>query len=339
MLELDGSYGEGGGQILRTALLLSMHTQIPFRIVNIRAKRKKPGLMRQHLTAVQAAAAICNARVVGAAVGSQILEFYPGEVQEGDYRFAIGTAGSCTLVLQTVLPALMFAKKKSTLHLQGGTHNPMCPPFHFLQRAFVPVINRMGGNITMNLLRHGFYPAGGGEINVTVDPINQLTPLYLVERGNPISHYAESLIAGIPTHVAKRELAVMGELLNWPDTALHTRELPSGQGPGNVLMATLEYVNITEVFIGFGEKGVAAEVVAKNTVQVVEEYRSSQAVVGEYLGDQLMLPFALAGAGHYTVSKLSQHAVTNVQIIEKFLPVEIKSTPLPTGCSLIEVLS
>jgi RNA 3'-terminal phosphate cyclase (ATP) len=170
MIELDGSVGEGGGQILRTSLALSMCTGQPVTLNNIRAKRAKPGLMRQHLTCVDAAREVSGAQVQGAELGSQSLAFEPGRVRAGDYRFNVGTAGSCTLVLQTVWPALLLAGERSTLTLQGGTHNPMAPPFHFLERSFAPLVRRLGAGVSLTLRRHGFYPAGGGEMQATVEP-------------------------------------------------------------------------------------------------------------------------------------------------------------------------
>jgi hypothetical protein len=151
MIEIDGSVGEGGGQILRTSLALAMCTGQPFTLSRIRARRPKPGLMRQHLTCVLAAAEVCGAEVVGAELGSATLRFVPGPVRAGDYRFAVGSAGSCTLVLQTVWPALMLADAPSRLHLGGGTHNPMAPPFHFLQRAYAPLMRRLGAPASLTL--------------------------------------------------------------------------------------------------------------------------------------------------------------------------------------------
>src|SRR5437867_958993 len=165
MLLIDGSQGEGGGQILRTALGLSLVTGTPIRIEKIRAGRAKPGLLRQHLTAVNAATAIGAVDVEGATLGSQELTFRPGTVKPGEYRFAVGTAGSTGLVLQTVLPPLLTAPGPSTLTLEGGTHNPTAPPFDFLARAFLPLISRMGPSATARLERPGFYPAGGGQMH------------------------------------------------------------------------------------------------------------------------------------------------------------------------------
>ncbi|MEG2031741.1 MAG: RNA 3'-terminal phosphate cyclase, partial [Janthinobacterium sp.] len=156
MIEIDGAQGEGGGQILRSALSLSMITGQPFRLTNIRAGREKPGLLRQHLLAVQAAAAICGARTTPVALRAASLEFVPGAIRGGDYRFAIGSAGSCTLVLQTLLPALLHADGPSTVRISGGTHNAMAPPVHFLQRAYGRIMEKMGARIEIELPRFGF---------------------------------------------------------------------------------------------------------------------------------------------------------------------------------------
>src|SRR5438874_10033599 len=183
MLIIDGSEGEGGGQILRTSLALSLVTGQPFRIERIRAKRQKPGLLRQHLTGVEAARTVGCAEVVGGALNSQTLEFRPGVVTPGNYRFAVGTAGSATLVLQTVLPSLLTASGTSTLTLEGGTHNPLAPPFDFLARSFMPLIHRMGPSVELELRAAGFYPAGGGRFHTRIEPAKRLFPLVLNERG------------------------------------------------------------------------------------------------------------------------------------------------------------
>ena len=183
MIVIDGSAGEGGGQILRSSLALSLVTGKPFRIENIRAGRTKPGLLRQHLTALAAATQIGKAKVEGAVLGSKIVSFTPRGVTPGDYHFAVGTAGSATLVLQTVLPALMLASGPSTLVLEGGTHNPSAPPFDFISKAFLPILNRMGPCIKVELERYGFYPAGGGRFRVSINPAAQLSPIDLLTCG------------------------------------------------------------------------------------------------------------------------------------------------------------
>lgn len=323
MIELNGSIGEGGGQILRTALTLSMITGQAFRITNIRANRPKPGLMRQHLVAVQAAARICDADIGETSVGSHTLEFVPGKIKGGEYKFAIGTAGSCTLVLQTLLPALLYADVPSIVQVNGGTHNPMAPPAQFLQRAYGRVLAEMGAMVDLQLHRFGFYPAGGGEVTAVIQPCQQLRPIELMTRGERLSAYAESFIAGVPFNVAKRELECVGTSMGWDEAQLLVRGLPGEQGPGNALLVTLEHQHVTEVFCAFGEKAVRAETVAKHAIQQVRQYVASRAAVGEYLADQIMLPLALAGGGCFTANRVSKHAATNATVIGQFLPVVI----------------
>lgn len=322
MIELDGATGEGGGQILRSALTLSTITGQPFRITNIRANRSKPGLMRQHLVAVQAAAQISDAVVSDAQVGSTTLTFAPKPVRAGDYQFAIGTAGSCTLVLQTVVLALLFADGPSTVRITGGTHNPMAPPAHFLQRAYCRLLEAMGAQVDIGLVRCGFYPAGGGVVVATIAPCAQLKPLVLMEHGERQDGYAEALIAGVPASVATRELDVIGAGMGWGEPQLRVRGLPGEQGPGNAVMITLVHKNVTEVFSAYGEKSLKAEIVARKALAEAQDYIASGAAVGEHLADQLMLPLALAGGGQFTAAAVSQHALTNAQVIKRFLPID-----------------
>jgi RNA 3'-terminal phosphate cyclase (ATP) len=326
MIELDGATGEGGGQVLRSALTLSMITGQPFRIANIRANRSKPGLLRQHLVAVQAAAEVSGATVTDAQVGSRSLTFVPGAIKAGDYRFAINSAGSCTLVLQTVVPALLFADAPSTVRISGGTHNPMAPPVEFLQRAYCPLLARMGGHVELTLERAGFYPAGGGTVTATVMSCAQLEPIDLVERGERRGGYAEALVAGIPGDVGQRELASVGAGMGWTEADLRMRGLPADQGPGNALLITLDYEHVTEVMVAFGEKSVRSETVAKTALHEARRFIASGAAVGEHLADQLMLPLALAGGGSFTTATMSGHAVTNAGIISRFLPVQFDMT-------------
>ncbi|WP_047197251.1 RNA 3'-terminal phosphate cyclase [Caldimonas brevitalea] len=331
-LALDGSQGEGGGQILRTSLALSMLTGRPFEIHSIRAKRSKPGLMRQHLVCVQAAAQISGAQVEGAELGSQDLKFTPGRVRAGDYRFAISSAGSCTLVLQTVLPPLLFAQQPSRIELCGGTHNPMAPPYHFLERSYLPLLRRLGADVTLELRRHGFYPAGGGEVYATVHPVvGALRPYRLAERGELRGAYAESLVAGVPRAVAQRQLEVLGRSLGWSGPQLRTPGMRQNEGPGNVLMATLEYEHVTEVFTQFGERGVPAEQVAQRLVTEVRAFQASAAAVGPHLADQLALLIALAGGGAFTTSEITQHTRTNLLVVQQFLPVRFETKALEGG--------
>ena len=323
MIELDGSTGEGGGQILRSALTLSMITGEPFHIRNIRANRPKPGLMRQHLVAVRAAATICDAHVTHAEVGSTGLTFAPRCIKGGVYEFAIGTAGSATLVLQTLMPALLYADVPSVLKVSGGTHNPKAPPAHFIAHAYVRMLEAMGAQIDFELKRFGFYPAGGGEVCAAIWPCPQLRQLHLTERGALVTGYAEAYVAALPLAVAQRELECIRRALHWPDAQLVAHPLANDQGPGNALMIVLESEHVTEVFSAVGEKRRRAEDVAGDAVLEAQRYLASGAAVGEHLGDQLMLPLALAGGGSYTLDHVSQHAITNAEVIARFLPVHV----------------
>ena len=327
MIELDGSQGEGGGQILRTSLALAVATGQPLSIANIRAGRAKPGLMRQHLACVKAAAEISGAQVDGAELGSQSLRFVPGPVRAGDYRFAIASAGSCMLVLQTVLPPLLLAGATSRVHLSGGTHNPMAPPFHFLGRAFAPLVRRLGADLQLTLRRCGFYPAGGGEAEAVIVPAaGALQPFELMARGAQQSGYAECLAPGLPRHVPARELDTLGAAMGWSGEQLRLGAVRQNEGPGNALLATLAYEHVTEVFTAFGEKSLSAEQVAHGLVKEVRAFQKSEAAVGPHLADQLALLLALATwqtgkAGAFTCSEVTEHTRTNCAVIERFVPV------------------
>jgi RNA 3'-terminal phosphate cyclase (ATP) len=323
MLVIDGSFGEGGGQILRTSLGLSMVTGTPFRIENIRARRNKPGLLRQHLTSVNAAAAISRANVDGASLGSQQLTFVPGPLQCADFEFAIGSAGSTTLVLQTVLPALLRMGAACTVMVEGGTHNPSSPPFDFFARAFVPLLHRMGARMEVELHRHGFYPAGGGRVSLHVEGNTAFVPLDLETRGAIVAKRARALAANLPFSVAEREAAVVAERTGWPAEWIQAHTTRDSDGPGNVLTIDVESVHVTEVFTGFGEKGVRAEDVAATTVEELKEYLVSQGAVAGHLADQLLVPMAVGAGGSFTTGPLTPHARTNIDVIRKFLDVGI----------------
>ncbi|CAB1057366.1 RNA 3'-terminal phosphate cyclase (EC [Olavius sp. associated proteobacterium Delta 1] len=323
MITIDGSYGEGGGQILRTSLALSLVTGKPFSIRNIRAGRKKPGLMRQHLTAVNAAAEIGLAAIEGNRIGSQAFTFEPETIKPGNFHFAIGSAGSCTLVFQTILPALLIAGEPTEIILEGGTHNPFAPPFDFLEKAFLPVINRMGPRVDAVLEKPGFYPAGGGRFRVSVNPAD-LNRFDLLERGNIINKTARACVANLPVNIANRELEVIHEKLEWDRELLKAVEVENSQGPGNILTVEVESDNITEVFTGFGEKGVSAEKVARRAVKSVQEYLAFNVPMGRYLADQLLIPMALAGGGKFRTFSPTKHTTTNAEIIKKFIDVEIE---------------
>ena len=323
LIHLDGSQGEGGGQILRTSLALSVCLQKPFKIEKIRANRRRPGLMRQHLTAVKAAARISNAHVEGDELNSQQLLFSPNEVQAGEYHFAIGTAGSATLVLQTILLPLLFAKGTSKVTIEGGTHNPLAPPFDFLQYAYLPLLEKMGANIKATLVRPGFFPAGGGCIELEVEPVNKLKPISIVERGKIVEKKAQVLIAGLPFHIVERELKILKQKLNWPDNCYQISDMNSSYGPGNIITVIVKSENVCEVFTGFGEKGTKAEAVADKVVKEVRRYITSGVPVEEHLSDQVLLPMALAGEGEYVTTTPSRHTLTNIDVIKHFIDMAI----------------
>ncbi len=324
MLTIDGSMGEGGGQILRTALALSTLTRTPFGIERIRAARSRPGLLRQHLAAVKAAAEICGASVEGAVLGSKSLSFKPGAVRAGDFAFAVGTAGSATLVLQTVLPALILAPGPSHLTLEGGTHNPAAPPFDFLSKSFLPLINRMGPALAAELERPGFYPAGGGRFTVEIAPASHLNGLELMDRGALRAIRARAIVANLPLSIAEREIKVVRRILPIsPDDAV-AQEIRGGPGPGNAAMIEVQTERHTEVFTGFGARGVRAETVADTAAKEARAYIESGVAVGPHLADQLLAPLAIAGAGRFRTGPLSLHTTTNVEVIRRFVDVSIE---------------
>ena len=344
-VRIDGSQGEGGGQIVRSSLALAIVTGRPVVIEQVRAGRERPGLMRQHLTAVRAAREICQANVTGDEIGSSSLEFQPGQVQAGEYRFAVGTAGSATLVLQTVLPPLLIAPGPSRLVLEGGTHNPWAPPFDFLQQVYLPLVNRTGPRVTATLERAGFYPAGGGRFVVEITPATAgserdfgLSGFDLLERGNVLSKKGRVLIANLPEHIADRELKELARLAPWDENGL-VREAVKAQGPGNVVLAELAFEQVTELFVGFGEHGVKAEVVVKRVIDEMRDYLKTDVPVGPHLADQILLPMGLCAwqtdvpqnrrRSSFRTVQLTEHSRTHINVLQSFLeiPIEVKEDP------------
>jgi RNA 3'-terminal phosphate cyclase (ATP) len=328
MLLIDGAAGEGGGQILRTSLALSMVTGKPFRAYDIRARRSKAGLLRQHLTAVLAAADISGATVKGAELGSRELLFHPGPVRAGRYTFEVGSAGSATLVLQTVLPPLMLAGAPSQLQLGGGTHNPHAPPFEFLRDTFFPLLQQMGVGVQAILERPGFYPAGGGILHVDIASTTALQPLTLNDRGMMLAQHAVAMLSHLPRHVGERELATVRNEMQWTEEDTHLEVITHALGPGNVLQLRLRSERVTEVFTAFGQRGVPAEKVAATACEEARRYLESEAVVGEHLADQLLLPLALAGGGEFLTMRPTEHTMTNARVIGQFVDIRIDIEPV-----------
>lgn len=337
MIIIDGSEGEGGGQVLRTALALSLVTGQAFEIKSIRANRSRSGVMRQHVTAIEAACAIGGTDCEELEIGASEISFTPGAVKPGEHHFAVGTAGSTSLVLQTVLPPLMLADAPSRLVLEGGTHNIYAPPFDFIDRVFLPILNRMGPRVTAKLVKPGFYPAGGGRIEVEIEPVSKLTPIDLVERGELRRVQAKAVVAALPGEIAVRELDAANKILEWPDEARKIEQLPERTGPGNILMLEAEFDHVTEITSGFGKLGVPAEAVGQHAAKRMAGYLASGAAVGPYLADQLLLPMALAGGGSFTTVKPTSHSRTMIDVISKFLPVTSRFDPRPEGDHLATI--
>lgn len=336
-LHIDGSRGEGGGQILRSSLTLSMATGRPVRFENIRANRPRPGLLAQHLTAANAAAEICGAETAGIRLRSRKFEFVPGPVRGGEYTFEIGTAGSTGLVLQTVLPVLIAANEESRLILRGGTHNMSSPPFEFLKRCFLPLLQRMGPRVDLELHRHGFYPAGGGEYEVKIAP----APMRRLELTDPVEWNVERvtvLISKLPEHVAERELAVLESRLKLKKQQSEIRIIEDSPGPGNVILVELRAGELVEVVTGFGQKGVRAEQIAQAVARETKQILDSRVPVGSHLADQLLVPLALGAGGSFLTSNLSSHSLTNIETLELFLGPIIEQESIGPCERLVRVL-
>lgn len=328
MITIDGSMGEGGGQIVRSSLALSIVTGTPVTIENVRARRKKPGLKRQHLTSVRAAAEVSKASVDGAELGSSRIEFHPGQLTAGDYHFDIGTAGSTMLVLQTILPALIVADGPSRVTFEGGTHNPMAPPFDFLQKAYAPLVEKLGPTIDLNLIRPGFYPAGGGRVEMAITPAEKLGELKLTERGKLIDRKVRAIVSDLPAHIGKRECQKATRQLDWPESAGSVEEVANPRGPGNAVSIEVRSKNVTEVFTGFGEKTKRAEQVAVDAARQARRYLKSAVPVGEFLCDQLLLPLGIGaaqgtGGGVFRTLSLSRHSRTHIDVLQKFLEIDV----------------
>jgi RNA 3'-terminal phosphate cyclase (ATP) len=328
-VEIDGALGEGGGQVVRTALALALITGRKLRMRNIRARRGNPGLQRQHLACVEAAAELCDAtaKEIGGGelhVGSTTLELVPATSWASELAIDIGTAGSTTLVVQTiVVPALVASDRPLRAVITGGTHNPLAPPFEFLDRVFVPQLRAMGADVTVTLERHGMMPEGNGRIVLETRP-SKLRRLELVDTGDVVARRATAIVAKLPRHVADREIAVACDRLREP--ACNVVELPE-DGPHNVFMVEAELASgARELTTSHGRKGYPAELVARDAIDDLVDYLEAGVPVGDYLADQLLVPMAVAGAGRFRTTELSLHATTNIATIAAFFDVPIRHT-------------
>lgn len=326
MLHIDGTQGEGGGQVLRTALSLSLITSTPVRIEGIRGRRKSPGLQRDHLTCVQAAKAIGSAEVEGAELGSTTLQFTPRQLHAGDFGFAIGAAGSTSLLLQTILMPLLLAPGASTVRLDGGTHNPQAPPFDFLAHTFAPALRRLGADLDVQIARHGFAPSGGGSIAVRIAGGRRLQPYAFDARTTSEPWRARALLSQLPDDIGRRELVELvqrfGRSRLRPENARIERV--DATGAGNALLLELPFPSHCEVVTAFGERGVPAEQIADRVATEALVLLAAEAPVGQHLADQLLVPLALAGGGAMRTVEPSLHSTTVAALVERFLPVRFR---------------
>lgn len=327
MIRIDGSQGEGGGQILRSSLTLSILTGQSYEIFNIRSNRKKPGLQPQHLKCVEAAVVISEAEQKGAAIGSTRLIFSPGKVHSGNYQVDIGTAGSTSLVLHTIFLPLAFANGESTITITGGTHVPWSPVFHYLDIQWLPMLRRMGFNIKISLKQAGFYPRGGGKIIAHIKPTRQLKPLNLRERGQLVKMRGISAAANLASSVIERQKSQMLKRLSGANIGcnIKTETMPS-RWKNTMALLSAEYENGSGCFTALGAPGKRAEKVADEAVDELLEYLGTTGCVDKYLADQLLLPLAFTGSkSHYRTSQITRHLLTNRDVIQQFTNVEIRT--------------
>lgn len=323
VVEIDGAQGEGGGQIFRTALTLSMCLGKPIRINRIRAGRQKPGLLRQHLTCLRAAQAICGAELTGAELGSTEVSFSPGPVVPGQYEFAVGSAGSTTLVFQTILLPLALAAGKtggavSEVTFEGGTHNHFAPSYDFIRMSFLPLMALMGLRVDTEFMRYGFFPAGGGAWRAIIHPVEHLNVLSLIEQPVVDAVDVHALSAGIAEHVGERELRAVRRKALSPCPTFE-QHLVNAAGPGNVLSVSLKLADHCVVFDSIGDIGVTAERVAGRAVREARRFMAAKVQVDEHLADQLLLPLALGSGGRFTTLEPTQHLRTNIAVIAQLM--------------------
>ena len=325
-IHIDGSQGEGGGQILRTALALAALLRQPVEIDNIRANRAQPGLKTQHLAGVKALARITEAEIKGAHMHSTSLTFTPRTIKGGRYRFEIATAGAASMLFGAVLPALLFAPQSSDVTITGGTHVQFSPPFHYLQKVFLPGLRRLGGRIDLELVRWGFYPRGGGEMRAHINPCSGLHGLQLAKRGKLRSLQLSACSSThLPGHIVRREIDYAEKYLTIYKDRLGTTALAcESYSPGNFVFLEAGYEHATAGFSALGKRGKPAEEVAEEACRYFNDFEKTAATVDSHLADQLILYAALVhGDSFFTAEKITSHLTTNIAVIRKFLPVSI----------------
>lgn len=321
-IEIDGSFGEGGGQILRTALSLSCLLNKPFRIFNIRKGRKKPGLMPQHIVSVKAAREISGAEITGAEYGSTDLVFKPRGFKGGTFSFDIGTAGSACLVLQTILPSLLFSTKTSSLRIRGGTHVPFSPSFNYVSEVFVPMLKKMGVVVKLDIEEYGFYPKGGGVIMAETFPCSNINPLRITDRGEIKEIKGYSCVANLPLSIAERQRdAFIGRIRSvYSQTVNIDLSTVPSIGQGTFLFLKVISEGAIAGFTSLGAKGKRAETVGKEVAEELMKYLKTDATLDPYLPDQLVLYLALCKEESIiTTSSITEHLLTNLWVIGRFI--------------------
>ncbi|NCC35344.1 RNA 3'-terminal phosphate cyclase [Desulfobulbus propionicus] len=340
-LTIDGSFGEGGGQLTRLAMALAAITGRPLMLTTIRAHRTKPGLRAQHLAAVRAVATLCGGRLQGDVLGSGELYFHPGRLQGGTHRFDVGTAGSISLVLQAVLPVALCSGYACHFTLTGGTDVPMAPPLDYLHQIFLPWLARMGADVTVASVRRGYYPQGGGAVEVHVRPCTSFMPLQLSDAGPVEAIWGITHVTRLPAHIAERMIRAASEVLaSRGPVSMDCRVAANGEslGPGGAIVLAAGTAHGLVGAAAVAQKGVPAEQLGRQVGQSLAQDLECGATVDIHAADQLLVYAALAnGSSQFTVRRVSQHAQTAMWIIEQFLPVRFAVEPWQ-GIQRIEVI-
>jgi len=334
MITIDGSHGEGGGQLVRMSCALSALTGRPIRLNNVRARRAPPGLAPQHLAAVQAIAQLCNAETEGLALRTQEFTFRPGPIRGGDFRFDVGTAGSVTLVLQAVLPVALAAPDASTFHIIGGTDVKAAPPFDYFRYVFLPLLQRLGLDIRATLVRRGYYPRGGGEVEVRVQP-GRPAPLALDSPGALQELAGIAHVANLPAHIVERMRYTAVQILAEYGTArIELQRLGHAEaiGAGGAIVLWARHANTWLGGSEVAQRGIPAERIAEQSAYALQAELRAAITIDVHAADQLLIYLALTGRpAHFTARAYSSHAQTTAWLIEQFLPVRVTAGPAGAG--------
>jgi RNA 3'-terminal phosphate cyclase (ATP) len=321
-IRIDGGFGEGGGQILRTALSLSCITGLPFKLFNIRKGRRKPGLMAQHITCVNAVSSISGGKVSGGETGSTSLTFVPQKTISGNYVFDIKTAGSISLVAQALLPPLLFADSPSHITIKGGTHVPFSPTYHYISEVFIPMLNRIGIKVEPSLSRYGFYPKGGGEAAFTISPAEEIKGLNQASKGTLLSIDGYSGVSRLPLSIAERQKKAVLRALQPLSANLRILDVPSS-GTGTFVFLKGEYEHAQCGFSSLGKRGKSAESVGIEASNAFLDFHNFPSFLDPYLSDQIVIYLGLSKeSSTYTTLRITQHLLTNLWVMEKFLDVK-----------------